>query len=501
MFARKFFQLAALVSLVGYGALAAPATDRTFTVVVYNVENLFDVDDVSLFEDYQPAAYGPGQLAVKLANVSRVLRQFSAGAGPEIVMFCELEADQTTASGAADFEAAAAGTKVADLLARAPLDPRVAGAPAYAWLLKQLADDGAGPYNVAVGRWRPDPTGQIVAHNNVVLSRFPILEQRTHDTDAARGILEVVVDVDGHRLTLLDNHWKSGASDPATEPMRIVNAGVLRSRLDEILRADPLADVIIGGDFNCQYNQKQRYPEMPRTAMNDVLRSQGDELALVEGRGADLYNLWFELPNERRGSDIWRDEWGTLMQVLLTRGLYDSRGVQYVDNSFTVAAFPGLNADRATGRPVRWQSVGGGSGYSDHFPVAAQFRVVAQSDTVEWLPLSNPSRTAVGPAAGVPVRLPLENAVALDALPKDEEFRTTANLGRFFRVVGRVVNDRPYRVAVRGLSVEINVWIHDPAVRQAFFARHKVGDRVEFVGELGQYRGEWQFVIPAEAAR
>jgi hypothetical protein len=480
----------------------APA--RVFTVAVYNVENLFDVDGVSLFDEYKPEAYGPQHLARKLENISRVLQRFNGGDGPDIAILCEIEADQTPESGADDVDAflkKTARTKAKTLLtAKDRLTPELAGLPAHVWLLKQLRDDRLSPYRAAVGRWRPDPTGHTVAQTTVVLTRFPIVEQRTHDTDGARGILEVVLDVDGHRLHVFDNHWKSGAGDPATEPIRIGNAGVLRARLDEILRADPNADVILGGDFNSQYNQKQRYPQMPRTAMNDVLRSQGDELALQMPGGPDLYNLWFELPNDRRGSDVYRDEWGTLMQLLVTRGLYDFNGIQYLDNTFGVGAFPGLNADETSRRPIRWQFAEGGSGFSDHFPVFAMFRTVEDGRRDEWSVPTNPSRTATGPAEAVPAPLPLESAVVVASMPRDVEFRAAANTGKLFRVAGVVSSVKPFRLAVEGSTGgEITLWVRDPAVRTPFFSRHKVGDRLEVVGELGQYRGEWQIVIPDRA--
>ncbi len=482
-------------------ALVRVAPARTFTVAVYNVENLFDVDGVSLFEDYAPDRYGPQQLARKLENTSKVLQRFNGGDGPDIVLLCEIEADQTPETTVADVDAFLkkhARTKARTLLtAKDRLTPELAGIPAHVWLLKQLRDDRLSPYRVAVGRWRADPTGHVVAQTNVVLTRFPIVEERTHDTDGARGILEVVLEVDGHRLHVFNNHWKSGASDPATEPVRLGNARVLRERLDELLHADPNVDVIIGGDFNSQYNQKQRYPQMPRTAINDVLRSQGDELALLHPGGPDLYNLWFELPNERRGSDVFKDEWGTLMQILVTRGLYDFNGIQYLDNTFAVGAFPGLNADEQSRRPVRWRFAGDGGGFSDHFPVFAMFRTVEDGRRDEWSLPTNPSRTATGPAEAVPAPLPLDSAVDVAALPRDREFRTAENAGRLFRVSGKVISTKPFRLAVNGSTGgEIVLWVRDSAVRSAFFGRYTPGDTLTVTGELSQYRGEWQIVVP-----
>ena len=77
----------------------------------------------------------------------------------------------------------------------------------------------------------------------------------------------------------------------------------------------------------------------------------------VQGEGPDLYNLWFELPVEQRYSEVWRGRRGTLMHLLVTRGLYDAAGISYVDGSFNKLCVPGLNAD-AFGRPLKWNFAG-----------------------------------------------------------------------------------------------------------------------------------------------
>lgn len=502
---RRWFWFSALSLLAAMAAAPARAADGDadveFTVMAYNVEMLFDIDGVALLDDFKPERWGATQLDRKLAGISRVLQQVRGGRGqgPDIICFNELEADQTPdANGGTHAQQLARldARPITELLRAAERDPALAGLPVEVWLARRLADDGMSGYHVAVGRWREDPTGHLVFHTNAVFSRFPIVASRTHDTAGARGILEVELEVGGQRLHVFNNHWKSGASDPATEPTRIGNATVLRTRLDAILREDPHADVILAGDFNSQYNQRQRYPDLARTAINDVLGSQGDERALLRARGAALYNLWFELPEEKRGSDEYHGEWGTLMHLLVTRGLYDARGVQYVDNTFAVAAFPGLNAEAATGRPIRWTFAGGGAGFADHFPITARFRA---GENLPRMKLVRPSTTPHGPATAVPVELRLDQAVDLTTWPRDQEFRTSENHGRFFRARGRVSNAAPFRVRLDGTGIEIMVWVREREPRVAFFAAHPVGEYVSFVGELSQFRGEWQLVIPARA--
>jgi hypothetical protein len=379
----------------------------------------------------------------------------------------------------------------------AGFNPEIADLPAETLLLKALADAGITGYHVVVGDpVSADPAEPKPAIKCAVFTRFPVTRSRSHPTPNARAILEVQVAVDGAPLYLFANHWKSGASDPATEADRVANARTLRTRVDEILREDPSADIVIGGDLNSQYNQKLRYPQMKTTGINDVLGSQGNELAVRQPE-RPLYNLWFELPPEQRGSDTYRGEWGTLMHLLVSRGLYDYRGVQYVDNSFAVAKFPGLNAD-AQGLPVRWNFEGrGGAGFSDHFPLAARFVTVTDGRQDRYLALRNASDGRTSATARKTIdyaKFDLEQlAVRVDTLPAGAKLRQDDYKGRIFRVEGRVADGARLAVEFRGETFD--VWSYDEGLRNRLRAEHAAGATLKFYGELGQYRGRWQFVI------
>lgn len=80
---------------------AEPAKD--FTVMVYNVENLADVDRVAPYDDYVEApddanSYGPSKLARKLKTIATVMKSIGNGVGPDVVILNELEADHTPES-------------------------------------------------------------------------------------------------------------------------------------------------------------------------------------------------------------------------------------------------------------------------------------------------------------------------------------------------------------------------------------------------------------------
>lgn len=493
----KSFFTAGLLALAF--ALTQPLPARSFKVVAYNVENLFDADGIALYEDYQPPRYTRTHLLTKLQNAVRIIARYGAGRGPEILILSELEIDATPSPRPPDYDAIAAryaGLTLADMLGE-KFDDAIADLPSEALLAKALAERGITGYRILVAeRARAEGGDRRLAQKCAIFTRFPVLSFRAHPTRDARPILEARLDVDGASLHVFANHWKSGAGDPATEPIRIANARTLRARLDEILRADPDADIILGGDFNSQYNQKERYPAMKTTALDDILRSQGDELAVRDGR-REFYNLWYELPADQRGSDTYRGEWGTLMHLIVSRGLYDYRGVQYQDNSFAVGIFSGLNTDD-NGLPLRWSFVApAGGGFSDHFPVSARFATVPDGRTERRLTLRHPSVELPGDAVPRTIDYASRDlertAVTAAHLPPGADIRTEIYLGRIFRVEGRVTADSRLAVEFRGKIYD--VWSHDEALRNRLRADHRAGAVLRFYGELGQYRGRWQFVI------
>jgi hypothetical protein len=472
---------------------------QSFTVAVYNVENLHDADGVAVYDDYQSDTYTPAHVATKATNAAKILQKFRGGAGPDIILLQEIEIDQTPDSTVDDIDAFLAqwrGTDLPTLLGQSPLPPKLKGVPAEVWLLKALQDVGLTGYEMAVGSDEPSPppskSGRAI--KCVTLSKFPIVITRQHAVESARMILETEIEIDGQRVFVFNNHWKSGAGTTAMERIRVQNAGVLRDRLDVIFANDPLADVIIGGDLNSQYNQKVRYPDMPRTGVDDVLRVGYSEEDLRRG-DIDLYNLWYELEPPLRGSDVYRGEWGTLMHLIISRGLHNWAGVQYQDNSFRVARVPGMNANPA-GAPRRWSSGGpSGSGYSDHLPIYAHFRSVDQNLPTKWMPVENASDEA--PTADVwsvnYAGVDLNKALRLDALPKNTDLQDGSWTGKLFKVSGPAIGARNPKVRFGGKLFQI--YAPQSQAKELLEAQAVRSRALSFYGELGMYKGDWQFVI------
>ena len=487
-----FCRLLAGVSLAGLSCGMASAGE--FTVVTYNVENLFDVDGFALFRDYQqdetgdPFTYTRRKLLTKIQHTAAVLKTLNAGAGPEVILLQELEADFTPQSQVADLEAFLRDTRgmTAEQMLTTQWQAEYAGLPSEAWLLKGLSDVGLVGYSVVTA---PSKGGAArMAHSNAVFSRFPVGEVQWHALEQARDILEVTLDVGGHPLTVFVNHWKSGASNAEREPIRVQNATVLRALIDARLAADPQADIIIGGDLNSHYNHSLLYPAI-NTGIHHVLGSQGDEGSMgVRGTTA-LYNLWFELPPEQRYSEVWRGRRGTLMHLLVAGGLYDARGVSYVDGSFDKLVLPCLNAD-ALGRPLRWTFAGeAGGGASDHFPVFARFST---------RPFEFKHAASAGDDA-LHFEMPLNYSGAADLRLEDgsflgdlEDAELGAYVGRLYRVEAVVSSVAPLR-----LTVGVHEWaayVPDQTIYNRLIDATD-GQVHLLVIRLGIYREQRQLVV------
>ena len=232
--------LALLILLVcAQSQLQAKPSDE-FTAVTYNVENLFDLDGVTLFDDYIQDSqtdlfgYSREKLLTKLETIASVLKVINEGAGPELIFFQELEADLTPNNFIVDtdeFLEDYAHITVSQMLGEA-WQQMYASFPVELWLAKALAESGMVGYNVATAPSRGYESK--IAHTNAIFSRFPLKDVRLHRLVQARDIIEAEILVDGHPLIVFVNHWKSGASNPKREPIRVENAKVLRLSLIHI---------------------------------------------------------------------------------------------------------------------------------------------------------------------------------------------------------------------------------------------------------------------------
>ena len=96
-----------------------------------------------------------------------------------------------------------------------------------------------------------------------VLSRFPIVNRRSHTNDSyllhgrrfriGRGFTEVDVQVnESYRLTVMATHLKSKRTVPTGDEagMRLQEANLLREKIDARLKVEPNVNLVVLGDLN-----------------------------------------------------------------------------------------------------------------------------------------------------------------------------------------------------------------------------------------------------------
>ncbi len=140
-------------------------------------------------------------------------------------------------------------------------------------------------------------------------------------------------------------------------------AKTLRGRTDEILAADPLADLVIMGDFN-------DYPVDP--SLTDGLRAVGDLSLLKQG---NLFNTSYTTnPDATNGTYVYQDQWGVLDQIIVSPGMLIPGGVSWglgstkpvvlADDQMYVPA-NGIPRPSRSYTRTNFHS----NGYSDHMPI------------------------------------------------------------------------------------------------------------------------------------
>jgi len=314
---------------------------KPFKVASYNVENLFDARyDGTEYEEYIPGKH----------NWNARMAQIKLNHTAEVI--CDLDADIVGLQ-------------------------EVENTDVFEQLRGRLKQVGCAYRYAAITHKRGAPI-QVA-----LLSRFPIQRKRELQVSYSplvRNILEVEVEIEGKPLLLFINHWKSKGRR-GVESKRVAAAQRLKQRLSLL---PPNKEYIILGDLNSDYNAdltlKKRLDDTGGvTAINHILKTTLQQKAVDKeqickaGRGVH-YNPWLELPFNKRWSHKFYGHKSTLDHILLPSLMFDGKGIDYVNHSFTVFKSGYLFTKK--GYVNHWEYKHGkhtGKGYSDHLPVYALF--------------------------------------------------------------------------------------------------------------------------------
>jgi endonuclease/exonuclease/phosphatase family metal-dependent hydrolase len=323
------------------------ASASGLTVMSYNVENLFDdVHNGTEYREFDPlrGTWNAEFFKVRIDSIAEVVRKAVPG-GPDILLLQEIENEHA---------------------------------------LQTLAEEGLGGMGYT---WRVLVPKKNCATNVAILSRFPVSSVRAHGVGPwkqrtpVRDVIEAKIEYGGNTLYVFNNHWKAKTEGvKATESSRLQSASVLARRVREILAQDPSADILVAGDMNESVDEYVRTGRKYQTALIPTSETTprkfaGQSIFLsgnTRGLGATgdrlvLYDPWFELAPARRGSYSYQGEWLTVDHILLSAGLFDTRGFSYRWGSFGPVRLPFLFSTE--GVPKKWTGLGAGRGYSDHLPL------------------------------------------------------------------------------------------------------------------------------------
>lgn len=291
--------------------------EDSLVVAFYNVENLFDTvhqygkDDL----EYLPnglKSWNTEKYQKKLMNLSRVINYMNRWQGPDIIGLCEVENRAV----------------LTDLLAT-----------------KGLANKG---YKI-IHRDSPDKRGidvcalykpdrfNLIDYEYITV-KIPESSRPTREILYVKGETQT-----GDTVHVFYNHWPSRyGGEAVSEPKRFFVAGLLRTKIDSLLKLNAASKIMVSGDFN-----------------------DGPQNRSIQRLVSDSALIFVNTSNSYPGSHKYQAEWNAFDQ------LFVSKAVSSLTHHAEIVAPDWVTQpdDKFTGsKPFRTHSgpnyLGG---YSDHF--------------------------------------------------------------------------------------------------------------------------------------
>jgi len=316
---------------------------KSFLVVSYNVENLFDTINSPQFADdeFTPAgekAWTYDRYKKKLNDLARVVLSIPGKELPAVIGLSEIENRQV----------------LEDLVNQRGLRKGE---------YEIVHEDGQDPRGIECALlYRPD-LFKYKSHEYVPIDD-PV------DPDYLyRGILHVQgKGPDGSSLHIFVNHWKSrSGGELETERQRMFSAISLRKQMDLLMARESDFKVIVMGDFN---------DEPTNRSLTNGLSALNKRRNIQMG---DYYNLFYDLHNiEGKGTYNYQGKWNMLDQIIVSYSLLDQeRGLSTgYDRGVILKEEWMLYVSEKYGESLPSATYGGPEyfgGPSDHLPIFVEF--------------------------------------------------------------------------------------------------------------------------------
>ena len=326
----------------------------------FNVENLFDTEDdpTKKDEEFTPKGskeWDEDKLSKKLQNLGSVVTSINNPNGtacPDVLALVEVENENVLSI----------------------------------WKRRSLKVCGYKQTIVADEHY--DPRGIQVA----LMTKLDLAaEPEFHFTySSGRYILEVPLQVEGHRLHVFVNHWKSRLPDSGDgdngQKKRAAAAELLRSLISGLLQKNPNMDVVAVGDFNDESESASLKNHLGVSSDVDSVR-RGLGQSLLWQSSMDLFNQlpFVGDPTSVENQKLFKlfsstyhfhrdNAYNHLDHILVSKGLLDTEGFSFKQGSYQTIRHPKGTENNFSPLPfLNGPRIRGG--ISDHFPVLARFKV------------------------------------------------------------------------------------------------------------------------------
>jgi len=313
-------------------------TENNFTIVFYNVENLFDTIDNpnTIDEQFLPQSdkkWNTGRYKKKINDISRVISSININELPELIGLCEIENKSV----------------LEDLT-----NSRFLQKGHY----KIVHEDSPDARGIDVALLYRSEEFHYLSHQIYRIHFDFEPKTTTRDILYVKGRLNTE-----EELHVFVNHWSSRRDGmEQSEPKRLYTAKILRSATDSILSENKKAKIIIIGDFNDEPKNK---------SLHEVLNATNN---IYPDNYKELYNLMFDKSINGEGTYNYRGNWNMLDNVIVSQTLLHTKKGYTVspDGAMIFKKRWMLYDNVKTGQFTPSKTYGGPyyyGGISDHFPV------------------------------------------------------------------------------------------------------------------------------------
>ena len=313
----------------------------TLTIAFWNVENFFDTLNTNgkNDEEFSPASkkhWNSERYQTKVLHLAQVIGDMNNNSGPDILGMAETETKEV----------------VNDLVNSTIKNLK------YDVIRIQSPDE------------RHISTAMIYKTDKFKL--LNVIGDTVHleDNHPTRLILHVtLLTKNNDTLNVFVNHWPSrlGGEDKS-EGNRISAAKTLRTAVDDLLKVNPSANIVIMGDFN---------DEPDNVSIKQALNAE-EFICDSANNSYSLHNLAWEKKRSGEGTLKYNNQWDLLDQIIVSTADIKQKhqSFHYLCGSFTIfkPVYMVETTEKYAGNPL--PTYGGNkylAGYSDHFPVVAKF--------------------------------------------------------------------------------------------------------------------------------